>query len=336
MMRIARRVALSIAMVTTTSPSLADGTGSAEAAELFKQGRAALEQKDYVTACMKLAESNRLERAVGTLISLAQCEEAQSKLAAARQHWQEAADLADAVQDRLQRGAPAREKVAELDKKIARLTVKPAPGAPAKMTVKRDDVVLTSASFGSALPLDVGEHVLVVSAEGYEPRTFEVVLSEGESRDIEVEPGAALPAPPAAAVTPLGTPPGAETPSTVQGSDGRSMRLAGYVVGGVGIVGLGLGTVFGLQASSKWTSAREACLPGACKEGSFAQSEKDAAESAGNVSTIAFVIGGAALATGIVLLVLAPSAPSSTSGSPAAARLSVVPGLGGLSAVGEF
>lgn len=350
MTRHGRSCAFAIAIATFATPVFADTTGSAEAAELFKQGRAALEQKDYVTACKRLEESNRLERAVGTLISLAQCEEGQSKLAAARQHWQEAADLADAVQDRLQRGAPAREKVAELDKKIARLTVKPTSNAPEKMTVKRDDVLLTSASFGSALPLDVGKHVLVVSAEGYEPRTFDIVLAEGENREIEVEPGAALPAPVVAPVVPAGpvglAPAGAEAasaPAASNGNDGSTMRTVAYVVGGAGIVGLGIGSAFGLTASSKWSSAQEACKPGACGPGSEAQNEKESAASAGHASTVAFVVGSVALATGIGLLVLAPSSsPSSSSSSSRASsrrsgvRLSVAPAAGGLVAVGRF
>lgn len=317
-------VSFAAASIFVASPALAQSSGSAEAEELFKQGRAALEAKDYVTACTKLAESNRLERAVGTLISLAQCEEAQGKLASARQHWQEAADFADALQDRLQRGPAARQKFTDLDKRVPRLTVKRAPAAPPGTTVKRDEVVLTSASFGSPLPVDPGKHVLVVSAEQHEPRSFEVTLAEGESKEIEVEPGAELPPPP---------PPITERVTPAATNDGASMRTAAYVVGGAGIVGLGIGTIFGLQASSKWSSAKDGCKIDACGPGSQAQSDKDDAASAGTISTIAFVVGGAALATGVVLLVVSP--PSSTTGS-SSAGVRVVPGLGGLSAVGRF
>jgi hypothetical protein len=314
-------------LVLAASPALAEGAGSADAEELFKQGRVALEAKDYATACTKLAESNRLERAVGTLISLAQCEEAQKKLASARQHWQEAADFADALQDRLQRGPAARQRFTELDKRVPRLTVQRSPGAPAGMTVRRDEVTLLPASFGSALPVDPGKHVLIVSAESHEPRTFEVELAEGESRVIEVEPGAEVPAPPEPA--PSVPAAGAVGPSA---SDSGSMRIAGYTLGGVGILGLGLGTIFGLRASSKWSSAKQACVPGQCGPGSNAQNDKDDASSAGTVSTMSFVVGGAALATGVVLLVLAPSSKNGSS----TAEVRLVPGPGTLSAIGAF
>jgi hypothetical protein len=309
------------------SAALAQTAGSAAAEELFKQGRAALEAKDYATACAKLAESNRLERAVGTLISLAQCEEAQDKLASARQHWQEAADFADALHDRLNRGPAAHQRFAELDKRVPRLTVRRSPSAPASLTVKRDDVTLTAASLGSALPVDPGKHVLVVSADRHDSKTFEVTVAEGETREIEVEPGAEIASPP-------------PTPSTLtydsaRPNDAASMRTAGYIVGGAGVVGLGLGVVFGLRAKSKWDSAQSDCKIDACGAGSDARKEKDDAATAGTVSTIAFVVGGAALATGVVLIVLAPSS-STTSATPSSGSLRVVPGLGGISAVGTF
>jgi hypothetical protein len=315
-----------LSVVAASTPALAQGAGSAEAEELFKQGRAALEAKDYTTACSKLAESNRLERAVGTLISLAQCEEAQNKLALARQHWQEAADFADALQDRLQRGPAARQKFAELDKRVPRLTVKRGASAPSATTVQRDDVALTSGSFGSALPVDPGKHVVIASAEHHEPRTFEITLLEGESKELEVEPGPEIAAPP-----PTATPPLALAGET---RDPSAMRTLGYVVGAAGIIGLGLGAIFGLEAAAKWSSAQDGCKPGSCGAGSQARSDQDAASTAGTISTITFVVGGAALATGIGLLVLAPS--SSSTSAPTAATLRLAPGVGGLSAVGHF
>src|SRR5580700_9176679 len=138
--------------------------GSPEAEELFKQGRAALEAKDYSTACPKFSASLQIERAVGTLISLAQCEEATVRLAAARQHWQEAADLADATNDRLNRGPFARQHFAQVDPRVPRLLLRLAAGAPADTSVRRDDVTLGAAAFGVPLPLDPGAHRITVIA----------------------------------------------------------------------------------------------------------------------------------------------------------------------------
>ena len=66
---------------------------------------------------------------MGTLISLADCEQATGRLASARQHWQEAADFADALHDSLNRGAYARQKFADIDKRVPKLVLRLANGA---------------------------------------------------------------------------------------------------------------------------------------------------------------------------------------------------------------
>jgi hypothetical protein len=301
-----------LAAAATAGTAWAQAPGSAQAEELFKEGRAALQAKDWVVACAKLAESNRIERAVGTLISLAQCEEAQNKLATARQHYQEAADLADALNDRLQRGPMARERVAELDKRVARLTVKAGPNAPPNTVVKQDDVGLTWASFGSSLPVDPGKHVLVVTADAHEPRTIEVVLGEGENLVVEVEPGERIATvADARAPSPEQPPPPPASPARVH----SSARTLAFVAGGAALVGIGLGTGFGLRAFSKWSSAQSACKHDECGPGSHAQEEKTQASSAASISTIAFVAAGVALAAGLVLYMVNPASPKRDVGS---------------------
>jgi hypothetical protein len=327
--RLGRRLATFI--VSISWPVLAQTADANPAEELFKEGRAALARKDYALACAKLADSNHLEPAVGTLISLGQCNEAQNKLVVARQHYFEAAELADAKHDPLQRERVAREKLAELDKRIAHLTVEAGKDAPANVVVKQDDIALPFSAFGSAQAVDPGKHILVVSAEGRAPSTIEVSLAEGESRVVTADPGAPLvvlapaPAPPTPA-----PPPAVEARGSVPAEDSSdpTMRLVGLTLGGVGVVGAGLGTVFGLRASSKWASAQEACKPGACAAGSAAQTDKDEARSAATISTITFAAAGLALGAGIVVYLMAPS----SSGTAVALR----PSLGGLAAIGEF
>jgi hypothetical protein len=72
-------------------------------------------------------------------------------------------------------------------------------------------------------------------------------------------------------------------------------------------VGLGLGAVFGLQASSKWSDAKSKCAdyPYGCN--TEATDLRSSASSTATLSTVAFVAGGALLATGLVLYLTAPS-----------------------------
>ncbi len=330
-----RRLAV-LALVASTcvaSPLLAQSakSGSAEAEELFKQGRAALEARDYATACARFSSSLAIERAVGTLISLAQCEEASGRLASARQHWQEAADLADATNDRLNRGPVARKKVAELDPKVPRLVVRLAAGAPEGTTVQRDDVDLGSKVFGVALPVDPGPHVLTVVAPGRASRKYSITAAVGENV-VEVEPGTPDAAPvspaPVAPAQPLA--PAATASSPPSASHGGVRPLA-WVALGLGVVGVGVGSYFGVDAMSKWSDAKNSCGTG-CPDGSRARNERSDALSGATVSTVSFVVGGVGLAAAAWLL-LAPQAPET-------ARLRIEPSIGygsaGLQARGAF
>lgn len=328
------RAALVCALFSVAPQAAAQSTGggSAEAEELFQQGRAALQARDFATACARFSASLALERAVGTLISLAQCEEASGHLAGARQHWQEAGDLADATNDRLNRGLVARKKVAELDPRVPRIVVRLAAGAPQDTTVARDDVMLGAGAFGVSLPVDPGGHVLTVAARGHEARKYPVTAAEGEKVVVEVEPGAALAAP----LTPPGAaPPGTDVhlgPSGPPSAHGGARRLAAFAALGLGVVGVGVGTYFGVDALSKWSSAKTDC-GGGCVDGSAARTERNQAITLATVSTVGFVAGGVALG-GAAWLFFAPSR------GPEAARVdlfpSIAPGGGGLVARGVF
>ena len=329
---------LSLGLLAVVRAASAQGSGSADAEELFKQGRAALEAKDYATACSKLSASLQIERAVGTLISLAECEEASARLAGARQHWQEAADLADATNDRLRRGAFCRQKFADIDKRVPRLTIQLAASAPRDTTFRRDDVALGPAALGSPLPVDPGSHVVTAGAAGCADRTYRVDLGEGEAKTLEIEPGpsSATGAVPTTSTSASATatesttaaPPPASS-STGGGGGGGGLRTAAYVAGGAGLVGVGVGAVWGIAAFSKWSQAKTDCGNG-CSNGSRARSESNDASTSATISTIGFAAGGVLIAAGAVLFFVSrPAQPP-----PSSARVRFAPvldarGMGG-------
>jgi hypothetical protein len=75
------------------------------------------------------------------------------------------------------------------------------------------------------------------------------------------------------------------------------------VLGGVGIVAIGIGSVMGLKAESAWSGAKASCTdyPYGCGQ------DSSRARSDANVATVAFVVGAAALTAGTVLWFTAPS-----------------------------
>jgi hypothetical protein len=85
----------------------------------------------------------------------------------------------------------------------------------------------------------------------------------------------------------------------VSASSSSTQKTLALVAGGVGVVGVGLGTIFGLSAMSKHDDAAAKC-PAACPDQAGVDLWNDA-RTAGNISTVAFVVGGVGLATGAIL-----------------------------------
>lgn len=139
----------------------------------------------------------------------------------------------------------------------------------------------------------------------------------------EAEAAANEPAPATGAPPPGGSTSAAAPPPKDDGLSG--VQVTGLVLGGLGIVGLGLGTGFGLSAMSSADDANAVCDGNDCTT----QEGVDAAESASSAagaSTAGFVIGGALLTSGTLLLLFGGDSPSPARGDTTA--LSVAPAVG--------
>lgn len=95
------------------------------------------------------------------------------------------------------------------------------------------------------------------------------------------------------------------------------------MVGGVGVVGLGLGTVFAMQAMNRNDASKDNCDGDVCGPQGF--SDRLDAISAGNRATIGFVAGGILAAGGIAMVLMGSGKSSGPSlqASPAVGSNSV-------------
>jgi tetratricopeptide (TPR) repeat protein len=183
--------------------SAASAQSSVAAEALFRAGRKATAQGDHATACAKYRESYRIERALGTLLNIAVCEEALGQLASAWQRYQE---LVHALDPSDTRAAIVRTRLPALEQRVPFITVHLADGAPEGTQVEIGAMQLSAASFGVALPWDVGTHELRVLAPGHAPRVYPFALVEGERRTLDVDIGEPVPEPVAEPEQPAITP----------------------------------------------------------------------------------------------------------------------------------
>jgi hypothetical protein len=298
-------MSLSLACASTAFAQAAS-SNEAAAEALFNEARTLIGAGQVEEGCKKLEASQRLDPGTGTLLHLADCYEKLGRTASAWARFREAASHA-ARDGRADWETIAKTRSAEIEPKLAKLRI----DAPAGVVVKRDGDEIPAAALGTALPIDPGEHMVTASAPG----------KKSWSRRVSASPSAV-----ALVTVPALEDDGAssEQRATPEAStsDGSALRTVGYVAGGLGIVGLAIGTVSGLSAASKNSRSKDICPnSGVCAD-EGARTANDEARSAATISTLGFVAGGALLAGGVALVLLAPS---SSSPSRASARLAASP-----------
>jgi hypothetical protein len=293
------------ASVFLFTPAVAHAGNEAAAEALFAEGQKLVKEKKYAEACAKFAESNRLDRGAGTLIHLADCYEKNKQTASAWAAWKEAASAAQAI-NRADWQKLAADRSGKLEPKLAKLTIK-VPDPVDKMEVTKDGAAFAQATWNTPLPVDVGPHSIEATAPGFKPyKTTATVSKDGEKLDVVIPKLEALPADPAVATKTEPSKSEPAKPAAKPEEDGSGQRAIGYIVAGVGVVGLAVGGVTGLMAMSANNEAKDKCpQDGACanKDGVDAN---DSAKSLGLVSTIGFGAGAALLIGGAVLVFTAP------------------------------
>ncbi len=301
-----RSVAFVVALGLAAGPARADAPGQdkALAEALFDQGVALLKKGEPAEACPKLAESQRLDPAPGTLLYLGDCYEKTGKLATAWATFREASASARAV-GQAPREELAKKRAAILEKDLPYLALVGADKSGAA-EVKLDGTPLGRALWDGEIPVDPGEHAVVVSAPGYETWRGSVKVGKGEHGRLaipalEKTKGVEAPPPPPPRTVDLPPPP---PPPIEDAPPRRWQRPVALGVAGAGIVGLGVGSFFGLRAFSKWSDAEAQCPADRCTGDGRALAES--ASSAATISTVSFVAGGVLVAGGAALFFMAP------------------------------
>jgi hypothetical protein len=273
------------------------------AESLFTDARRLMQAGDYEHACPKLEASRRLEPALGTTLNLGDCYDKLGRTASAWAEFKSAAAEAQKAGDAV-RKTTALERAAALEPKLSRLQINVAdPG----VSVLRNGDPVSAAVLGSAIPVDPGSYELEARAPGKVAWSQDVVV-RGAGALVQVDipaladdagaPAEGLPAP--------AGPIGAEHTAAIDQAPDQTLA---WVLGGVGVASVAVGATFGLMASSNWSKAKDGCdaYPFECTDDAVSQAN-DASTQA-TVATVAFILGGAALGTSVVLFVTSADEP---------------------------
>jgi hypothetical protein len=328
---------------------------SAMAETLFEEAKKRMESGDYANACPKLAESYRLDPGSGTLTALALCHEQLGKTATA---WAEFIEVVTEAQQggRADREKFARKHVSALEPHLSRLTISVAPETARlpDVQVRRDHAVVGAAAWGVSSPIDPGDHVIEASAPGHLVWSTRVTIGQdGDKQSVAVPlldeqtPDSTADAT-TSATSDSNAPPMVQSPPTAKDTAaaadgapvGSGQRAAGWVLGGAGLASIIAGSVFGVEAISKSSDAKNQCST-SCS--AAAVQENHDAKTDAVISDVTVGVGLAAVGAGVFLLLTAPSghpaaAPSSDSETTSHLRLvpSVGPRVAGMALLGRF
>ena len=263
---------------------------------LFREGRQLMAQGRFHDACPKLAESQRIDPQIGTLINLAACHDGEGKTASSWAEYNDAAVQAVRA-GRADHESVARRKGAEVQARLSRVVLiaaRPIDG----LVVTFDSARLGNGVLGTPLPIDPGPHAIKAEATG------RVTWSS----TIDVRPGPAT-----QTVTLPDLAPASESAGSPSFPDPAATSLRvnplAWAAGGVALTSVSIGAYFGVRAFSSNDAASIACPRNVCDAAGIELDRQGRA--AATASTVAFAIGAAATLVTVGLFVFrGSSAPA--------------------------
>jgi hypothetical protein len=290
-----RAVTLALVFAALAAPAIASAqpsTHAAAAEELFRAGRALIAQHQYKAACEKLALSQKLDPAVGTLLSLGECYSGQGRTASAWLAYRAAVAIAASHTD--PRSAAAEERANALEPLLSRVVVDlGAEAAVQDVHVAIDDESFPGEAFRAPVPIDPGDHAITVSAQGYASWSTHVTVgSTAATVNVEVPPLRSLPK---------------ADELALERSRQATRRTAGLVVGGTGLVAIGVGAILGLQAIVKIRDAHDLCPHGGACADAQGVHDNDLGGGLATASTVVIPVGAALVGVASYLVVTSRS-----------------------------
>jgi hypothetical protein len=298
------------------------------AERLFREGKAALEANHFAEACPKLAESQRLDPGMGTLLALALCDEGLGKTATALRELHEV--IAASQKGRADRAALAEQHARRIEPLVPTVTVVVPPESRGSVAIRMDGEDVPAATWAAPMPTDPGDHVLEAIVPGSAPWKSALHFGPSEVKVVTVPSVAAANGPVAA------------SPVAVSGSHMGTRHTVGWIVGGFAVVALGTGSIFGGLALSQRSSATALCPTSRCSSAAGVSDNNDAKTSAW-VADFGLGLGLVAAGTAAYLLLTHDDAAQPKESSTEASGLSALrlaptvgPGAAGFSVLGRW
>jgi tetratricopeptide (TPR) repeat protein len=256
----------------------ASQANQSQAEALFAEGRDLLEKGRFAEACPKLARSEDLSPAVGTLLNLGYCYEQLGKMRSAMDAYAEAETLALAANES-KRASFAKERFSAVELRAPKLVIRVVPPEAPGLEIKRNGITIAKTDLDHPIAVDPQDYVISATAPGRTAwKGAIIVRADGATVTVLVPPledVAAAPSVRSKGPMHLGT-----------------KRLVAVGLGGLSALMLGAGVATALTAKSRYNDTGAHCDASGCDE--TGTSIQSGAASQGTVGTV--LIGVAVLA----------------------------------------
>ena len=325
-----------VALLAAFAGSARAQSASAEAEQLFRDGKRLMKEGDYAEACDAFEASNQKDPAVTTQLNLADCREKNGQLASAWGVFLEVERATRGDDKQATYHKTAHDRAAKLEPRLSYLTVSvPDESKVSGLELTRNGIDVPSGSWNRAIPVDGGDYTITGHAPGHEEWSTTVhVDAEADQVSVDVpkfkevdvlmEDTEAKQPPPDEPDEPIVV----DSPSAFTGT-----RKAALAVGGVGLLAAGAGIVLGLQSKGFEDDANGICMHSPCARADEANALLDKSDSRALLANISFGVAGAAVIGAVVLWFV--GAPDAASTETALAPV-LTPDTRGVAVVGRF
>lgn len=320
---VASTLAVTLATTASADPSLSDRE---TARSLMDDGDAKRDKNDFKAALKSYEAADAIMHVPTTGLEVARAQAQLGMLLEAR----ETLGRVNRLPPKPGEPAPftaarktAETLTAEIGARIPSVTVLVTNGEPGQTTVVVfDGEIVPPAASAAPRKVNPGRHNIVARSGSLEKKQdIDVLEREAKTVTIDLKPSKG--------VVPMPPPGGDETVSTTSSPSSlpKILIFGGF---GLGIVGVGVGSVTGLMSISKVNDVKKGCPNDVCPTTS--QPDIDSAKSLGTISTVAFIAGGVGIGAGVIGLVLQSKQSSTESAPPpgtsAKSTLTVRPDVG--------
>ncbi len=302
--------------------SEARADAKSRAKEFARSGMTAFKRGNYKKAIQRIRLAEAEYHAVTHIVYIGRSQRALGKLVEAYNAY------ISVVAERLEDDAPpsffksqqlASAEAAELLPQVATVRVVPHGVAQDGATVTIGEFTMTSSRLLHPLAVEPGRHRVTGRSPDADDVHAEVVAATGKTRIVELRFERRT-APTSPSTSPSSRP---STPSGDDRSGWSGLSIGAAAALSFAGVGLVVGTITGAMSTSQVDDIRSQCQGPDMNDCPAAlEPDAKAARTLGTTSTISFIAGSAAVALGVVLLVLDLSADE-TQGSLATPSLSV-------------